>query len=136
MQWKGQVIDYCNVDVCRGDEMAEPAGDLQEHEKFQKHMAEAAEDAASVLRSLSNPSRLLILCQLVGGERSVGELEDLLGLGQAYVSQQLARLRGEGLVTARRDGRAMLYSLKDPRVQPVLEAIHAAFCPSDIAPHS
>lgn len=97
---------------------------------FQEQMAEAAQDAAHVLRSLSNPSRLLILCQLVGGEKSVGELEVSLGLGQAYVSQQLARLRGEGLVTARRDGRAMLYRLSDPRVRPVLEALHGAFCPA------
>lgn len=100
-------------------------------DSFQQQMAAAAEDAAGVLRTLSNPSRLLILCQLVGGERSVGELEQALGLGQAYVSQQLARLRGEGLVTARRDGRAMLYSLKDPRVEPVLAALYAAFCPTD-----
>lgn len=114
--------------------MANPATNLQDHEVFQQHMADAAEDAACVLRSLSNPSRLLILCQLVGGEKSVGELEEALALGQAYVSQQLARLRGEGLVTARRDGRAMLYSLKDPRVQPVLVALHGAFCPKDMRP--
>lgn len=99
--------------------------------EFRAQMADAAEDAAAVLRSLSNPSRLMILCNLVEGERSVGELEEALGLGQAYVSQQLARLRGEGLVTARREGRAMLYSLKDPRVQPVIESLYAAFCPVD-----
>ena len=99
---------------------------------FQRQMAVAAEDAAAVLKSLSNPSRLLLLCQLVGGERSVGELEQALGLGQAYVSQQLARLRGEGIVTARRDGRAMLYSLKDPRIVPVLQALYDAFCPTDL----
>jgi DNA-binding transcriptional ArsR family regulator len=86
------------------------------------------------MRSLSNPARLRLLCELVDGERSVGELESALGLGQAYVSQQLARLRGEALVEARRDGRAMLYSLKDPRVRPVLEALYAAFCPQDGSP--
>ena len=65
-------------------------------------MAEAAEEAAACLRAMSNPSRLLLLCELVQGERNVGDLEAALGLGQAYVSQQLARLRGEGRVVARR----------------------------------
>lgn len=96
---------------------------------FQADMAAAADEAAAVLRALSNPSRLLILCQLVEGNRSVRDLEDALGLGQAYVSQQLARLRGEGLVAGRRQGREMRYSLRDPRIRPVLEALHAAFCP-------
>lgn len=93
-------------------------------------MADAAEEAAGVMRALSNPSRLLLLCQLVEGEKSVGELERALGLGQAYVSQQLARLRGEGLVAATRDGRVMRYRLADTRVTPVLEALYAGFCPS------
>lgn len=92
-------------------------------------MAEAAEEASAVMRALSNPSRLLLLCQLVEGEKSVGELERALDLGQAYVSQQLARLRGEGLVQATREGRVMRYRLADPRVTPVLEALYAGFCP-------
>ena len=91
-------------------------------------MADAAEEAAAVLRALSNPSRLLLLCQLVETEKSVGELERALGLGQAYVSQQLARLRAEGLVAATRDGRTMRYRLADPRVTPVLQALYAGFC--------
>lgn len=91
-------------------------------------MAAAAEEAAQVLRALSNPSRLLILCDLVEGERTVGEIEENLGLGQAYVSQQLARLRAEGLVAARRDGRQMHYSLSDPKVIPVLTALYTTFC--------
>ena len=96
---------------------------------FREDMALAADEAAAVLRSLANSSRLLILCELFAGERSVRQLETALGLGQAYVSQQLARLRGDGIVTARRDGRAVLYSLKDPRVTPVLAALYCAFCP-------
>lgn len=92
-------------------------------------MAEGAEEAAAVMRALSNPSRLLILCLLVDGERSVGEIERELGLGQAYVSQQLARLRGENLVSARRDGRTMWYSLSDSRVRPVIKTIYQEFCP-------
>ncbi|MDJ1016976.1 MAG: metalloregulator ArsR/SmtB family transcription factor [Paracoccaceae bacterium] len=91
-------------------------------------MAESADEAAGYLRALSNPSRLLLLCQLVECERSVGELEEALGLGQAYVSQQLARLRSEGLVKAARDGRIVRYSLADPRVVPVLQVLYEQFC--------
>ncbi len=97
-------------------------------------MAKSAEEAAGYMRALSNPSRLLLLCQLVEGELSVGELESALDLGQAYVSQQLARLRSEGLVTARREGRVVYYSLSDPRVTPVLQVLYEQFCstPDDI----
>ena len=94
----------------------------------QDQMAEAAEEAATVLRALSNPSRLLILCHLVEGEKSVGEMERALGMGQAYVSQQLARLRGERLVAATREGRVMRYRLSDPRVIPLLKALYDEFC--------
>ena len=95
----------------------------------QDQMGVAAEEAASVMRALSNPSRLLILCQLVESERTVGELETALGLGQAYVSQQLARLREEGLVAATRQGRQMRYRLNYPRVTPVVQVLYAQFCP-------
>ncbi len=91
-------------------------------------MRDAAEEAATVLKALSNPSRLLILCQLVEEERTVGEMEKSLGLGQAYVSQQLARLRDEGLVSATRDGRLMRYRLSDPRVTPVIRTLYEQFC--------
>ena len=91
-------------------------------------MAASAEEAASCLRALSNPSRLLLLCQLVDGEKSVGEMEDALDLGQAYVSQQLARLRAEGLVKAARDGRIVRYSLADSRVVPILQVLYEEFC--------
>lgn len=89
---------------------------------------EAANEASSCLRALSNPSRLLILCHLIEDERNVGDLEKTLGLGQAYVSQQLARLRGEGLVAARREGRIVYYSLADSRVKPIIEVVYDQFC--------
>lgn len=92
-------------------------------------MAQGAQDAAACLRALSNPSRLLLLCQLVDGEHSVGELEQALGLGQAYVSQQLARLRAEGIVSCERDGRVVRYSIADPRILPVLQVLQQQFCP-------
>ena len=91
-------------------------------------MAASVEDAAACLRALSNPSRLLLLCHLVEGERSVGEMETALGLGQAYVSQQLARLRADGLVKAVRDGRIVRYSLADERVIPILKVLYQEFC--------
>lgn len=91
-------------------------------------MSQAAEEAAACLRALSNPSRLLLLCHLIDHEQNVGELEDALGLSQAYVSQQLARLRGEGLVTARRDGRIVYYSLADTRIKPIISVLYEQFC--------
>lgn len=91
-------------------------------------LAENAEKASAALRSLANPSRLMLLCQLVDGEKTVGEMEDALGLGQAYVSQQLARLRDDGLVSATRDGRQMRYQLADPRVTPVIEVLYQQYC--------
>ena len=100
-----------------------------EPETMQDRMALAADEAASMLRALSNPSRLLLLCQLVEREKSVGELEVALGLSQAYVSQQLARLRAEGLVAATREGRIVRYRLADSRITPVIKTLYEQFCP-------
>ena len=93
-------------------------------------MDAAAAEAAELLKALSNPGRLRILCALVPGEMTVGELEKALGASQSYVSGQLLRLRGEGLVACERDGRAMHYRLADPRVRPLLERIYELFCPA------
>ena len=92
-------------------------------------MDKAADEAAEVLKVLSNPARLRILCALLPGERSVGELEEMLGASQSYVSGQLARMRSEGLVACERDGRTIRYSLSDPRVSPILERLYEVFCP-------
>ena len=97
-------------------------------ELMQSAMAEAAEEASVCLRALSNPSRLLLLCHMVDGQKSVGELEKALELGQAYVSQQLARLRSEGLVVAERDGRIVRYSIADERIVPLLQVLYEQFC--------
>lgn len=75
-----------------------------------------AEQAASLLKALGHDGRLTILCHLQSGPKSVTELERLLSARQAIVSQQLARLRHEGLVVARREGQAIFYSLQDARV--------------------
>ena len=79
-------------------------------------IAARADDAAGFLKALSHSGRLMILCHLAAGERSVTALEALIGARQAAVSQQLARLRLEGLGTTRRDGKAIYYSIRDPRV--------------------
>jgi ArsR family transcriptional regulator len=97
---------------------------------MQDRMALAADEAASMLKALSNPSRLLLLCQLVQGEKSVGELETALDLSQAYVSQQLARLRAEGLVAATREGRIVRYRLADGRIAPIIQTIYDQYCPT------
>lgn len=94
-------------------------------------MAAAADEAATLLKALSNPARLRLMCALVPGERSVGELEQVLNASQSYVSGQLARLRSEGLVHANRDGRIIRYQLADPRVTPILERIYEVFCPDE-----
>lgn len=81
-----------------------------------------------MLKALSNPARLRLLCALVPSDKSVGELEIALNASQSYVSGQLARLRAEGLVTFERDGRIKRYRLSDPRVRPVLERLYEVFC--------
>jgi ArsR family transcriptional regulator len=79
-------------------------------------ITERAAEAAAFLKALSHEGRLMILCHLAAHERSVTELEALLGARQAAVSQHLARLRLEGLVAARRDGKAIIYAIRDPKV--------------------
>ena len=87
-----------------------------------------AQAASDFLKALSHESRLVILCLLTEGEKSVTEIEHLLKLRQPAVSQQLARLRADDLVETRRDGKSIYYSLARPEVRQVIEALHSAFC--------
>lgn len=91
-------------------------------------MAASAERAADFLKSLGHGQRLMILCHLSQGERTVGELESLLGARQAAVSQQLARLRLEGLVRTRREGKSVRYSLADGKAGRLLGLLYEMFC--------
>lgn len=91
-------------------------------------MMSSACDASNMLKAISHEGRLMILCHLVTGEKSVTELEELLSARQAAVSQQLARLRLEGLVTPRREGKTIYYSLADDRPKRILEVIYELFC--------
>ena len=87
-----------------------------------------ARRASSFLKALSHESRLMILCTLSDGERSVGEIEALLGLPQSVVSQQLARLRLERFVRTRRDGRQIYYSIADENVFKMIDTLYDIFC--------
>lgn len=89
----------------------------------------AAHDASALLRALANEDRLLILCQLTQGEMSVGELEAQLDIRQPTLSQQLAVLRSEALVSTRRDGKRIYYSVADGAVLAVLACLYDQFCP-------
>ena len=86
-----------------------------------------AADASAFLKALSHEGRLMILYHISAGEKSVTELEDLLGVRQAAVSQQLARLRSEGLVATRRDGKAIYYSIRDLRVRVMMSVVFDMF---------
>jgi len=92
-------------------------------------MRAAAGDAAAVLRALGNPDRLLLLCRMSQGEISVGELEESLDIRQPTLSQQLGVLRSEGLVQTRRDGKRIYYSVADPKILALLQALYALYCP-------
>lgn len=91
-------------------------------------MAEAARNAAGLLKMLANEHRLMILCQLADGSKSVGELADLIGLGQSPLSQHLARLRQEGLVTTRRAGQSIFYSLSSEAAAQIIHVLYNIFC--------
>lgn len=94
-------------------------------------MAQRAAEAAAYLKTLAHEGRLMILCHLGAGERSVGELETLLDIRQAAVSQMLARLRDEGLVTTRREGKTIYYSLSDRNTEQVIQLLYSLFCSVD-----
>lgn len=87
-----------------------------------------ATQASNFLKAISHEGRLMILCHLATGEKSVTELEDLLSARQAAVSQQLSRLRLEGLVQPRRDGKTIYYSLTDRRATKILDVVYELFC--------
>ncbi|MEL6277589.1 MAG: metalloregulator ArsR/SmtB family transcription factor [Pseudomonadota bacterium] len=87
-----------------------------------------ARAATDFLKAIGHEGRLMILCHLSSGEKSVTELEKLISARQAAVSQQLARLRFEGLVDSRREGKTIIYRLADGRVSRLIEVIYEMFC--------
>jgi DNA-binding transcriptional ArsR family regulator len=99
-------------------------------------MMRNAQRASNFLKAISHDGRLMILCHLATGEKSVTELEELLSARQAAVSQQLSRLRLEGLVEPRRDGKAIYYSLTDNRALQIIEVVYDLFCRDDASNRS
>lgn len=91
-------------------------------------MQAAAADACRLMKVLSNPDRLLLLCQLVQGEHNVGELEAALGIVQPTLSQQLTVLRDEALVSTRREGKNIYYRIDSPQAQAVIRTLYQQFC--------
>lgn len=100
--------------------------------KFDIALFEAsAVRAAALLRLLANERRLMILCQLAGGEMSVGQISQRINLGQSALSQHLAKLRREGVVATRRDRQTIHYRLHDPDAARVIETLAEIFCPPE-----
>ena len=95
---------------------------------YLEQMQLAADRACRVMKVLANPDRLLILCQLSQGERRVGELEELLGIVQPTLSQQLTVLRDEELVSTRREGKNIHYALTSPKALAVMQVLYEQFC--------
>ena len=91
-------------------------------------MERTAEKVSDLMKVLSNRTRLLILCQLVEGEKSVGDLAALLGAREQAVSQQLALLRKDGLVTNRRDGQTIFYRLARSDIEKLMEFLYRTYC--------
>ncbi len=91
-------------------------------------MHAAADQASELLKSLANRHRLLILCQLLDGERSVGELVAFLGIRDTVVSQHLALLRKDGLVAARREGQTIRYAIASAPAEAILAALAGLYC--------
>ena len=91
-------------------------------------MRERADQAAGLLKALANGQRLRILCLLVAGEQSVGEINQSLELSQSALSQHLARLREEGLVTTRREAQTIYYTLADDPARQIIVTLHSIYC--------
>lgn len=107
-------------------------GDLPDHVATpatpMSRMASHASEAAALLKALAHPARLLVLCQLVEGERSVGELQPITGLSMSALSQHLAVLREMSLVRTRRESQSIFYSLAEGPAASILDVLYAAYC--------
>lgn len=89
---------------------------------------QGVEDALVLLKSLANPDRLAILCSLIDGEKNVGHIEESLGIRQPTLSQQLARLRADELVSTRRDGKVIYYQIASSEAERVIGVLYSIYC--------
>jgi DNA-binding transcriptional ArsR family regulator len=94
-------------------------------------LATKAEEVAATLAAVANPKRLLVVCTLLNGERSAGDLAGIVNLTPAALSQHLGKLRALRLVTTRRDGQTIYYSLASAEVQALLETLYRVYCEPD-----
>jgi len=94
-------------------------------------MAQSADRASALMKTLGHRDRLMILCQLADGEKSVGQIADLLEIPQSPLSQHLSRMRKEGLVETRREAQTIYYSLKSGEASRIVEVLYELFCESD-----
>jgi DNA-binding transcriptional ArsR family regulator len=97
-------------------------------EKELEELSTQAGKAIEILKAMSHEGRLMILCTLLDGERTVTEIESAVGLAQATVSQHLSRLRLDRLLASRRDGRLIYYRIADPKVATLISTLHQLFC--------
>lgn len=93
-----------------------------------KAMQSAADDASSLLKALSNRHRLLILCQLIDGEKSVGQLAEFLGVRDSTASQHLALLRRDRIISGRRDGQTIWYRISSRPARDIMQVLYGAYC--------
>lgn len=93
-----------------------------------KQMAHSANRASSLMKTLGHKDRLMILCHLADGEKSVGQIADLLEISQSPLSQHLSRMRKEGLVDTRREAQTIFYSLKSGEASRIVEVLYELFC--------
>jgi len=90
-------------------------------------MNENCEEVAEILKTLAHKQRLMLLCHLSGGEKTVGELHELCDLSSSYTSQFLKRMKREGLVTSTKEGNFTFYKLIDPKVAKLIKSLHSIF---------
>ncbi len=93
-----------------------------------EELSAASEGACALLKTMANPDRLLVLCELAQGERNVGQLEQALGIVQPSLSQQLGVLREARLVDTRRDGKHIYYRIASAQALAVMQVLHDQFC--------
>lgn len=115
-------------DVPRDSTEDQATDQATEHLPTVKALHASVGEASQFLKKLSNPDRLMVVCALVDRELSVRQMEDMLGIRQPGLSQQLAELRTAGLIAGRKDGREVFYRLADPRARAFMEIMHRLFC--------
>ena len=102
---------------------------MQHHDEIDlQQMARSADRASNLMKTLGHKDRLMILCHLADGEKSVGHIADLLEIPQSPLSQHLSRMRKEGLVDTRREAQTIYYSLKSGEASKIIEVLYELFC--------